>query len=191
MGSFYALRRGVVCSTSSMIRSYKGISPTIPQSCYVDESAQIIGDVVLGEHASVWMNAVVRGDVFAIRIGAYSNVQDCSVLHGMKEKYGVSLGEYVTVGHSVTLHGCTIEDRCLIGMGVVILNGARIGAGSIIAAGTLIPEQTIVEPGSLWMGAPGKFRRKLEEKDQEMILQYARNYLGYKETYLSEMRRST
>ena len=169
-----------------MIRSYKGISPTIPQSCYVDESAQIIGDVVLGEHASVWMNAVVRGDVFAIRIGAYSNVQDCSVLHGMKEKYGVSLGEYVTVGHSVTLHGCTIEDRCLIGMGVVILNGARIGAGSIIAAGTLIPEQTIVEPGSLWMGAPGKFRRKLEEKDQEMILQYARNYLGYKETYLSE-----
>jgi len=174
-----------------MIRSYKGISPTIPQSCYVDESAQIIGDVVLGEHASVWMNAVVRGDVFAIRIGAYSNVQDCSVLHGMKEKYGVSLGEYVTVGHSVTLHGCTIEDRCLIGMGVVILNGARIGAGSIIAAGTLIPEQTIVEPGSLWMGAPGKFRRKLEEKDQEMILQYARNYLGYKETYLSEMRRST
>lgn len=173
-----------------MIRSYQGISPTIPASCYVDESAQIIGDVVLGEHASVWMNAVVRGDVFAIRVGAYSNVQDCCVLHGMKQKYGVSLGEHVTVGHSVTLHGCTIEDRCLIGMGVVILNGARIGAGSIIAAGTLIPEQTVVEPGSLWMGSPGKFRRKLEEKDQEMILQYARNYLGYKETYLKEMKSS-
>lgn len=178
----------MLCSTSAMIRSYQGISPTIPASCYVDESAQIIGDVVLGEHASVWMNAVVRGDVFAIRVGAYSNVQDCCVLHGMKQKYGVSLGEYVTVGHSVTLHGCSIEDRCLIGMGVVILNGARIGAGSIIAAGTLIPEQTVVEPGSLWMGSPGKFRRKLEEKDQEMILQYAKNYLGYKETYLSERR---
>ena len=158
----------------------------IPASCYVDESAQIIGDVVLGEHTSVWMNAVLRGDVFAIRVGAYSNVQDCCVLHGMKQKYGVSLGEYVTVGHSVTLHGCTIEDRCLIGMGVVILNGARIGAGSIIAAGTLIPEQTVVEPGSLWMGSPGKFRRRLEGKDQEMILQYAKNYLGYKETYLKE-----
>lgn len=174
-----------------MIRTYKGITPRIPESCYVDESAQIIGDVVLGEHASVWMNAVLRGDVHEIRVGAHSNVQDCSVLHGMKEKYGVYLGEYVTVGHSVTLHGCVIEDRCLIGMGVVVLNGARIGAGSIIAAGTLIPENTVVEPGSLWMGSPGKFRRKLEEEDQEMILQYARNYLEYKETYLNEGRSST
>ena len=169
-----------------MIRSYKNISPTIPASCYVDESAQIIGDVVLGEHASVWMNAVVRGDVHAIRIGAYSNVQDCSVLHGMKEKYGVYLGEYVTVGHTVTLHGCTIEDRCLIGMGSIILNGAKIGAGSIIAAGTLIPEKTVVEPGSLWMGSPGKFRRMLEPADSESIMRYARNYLGYKDEYLGK-----
>jgi carbonic anhydrase/acetyltransferase-like protein (isoleucine patch superfamily) len=169
-----------------MIRSYKGIVPTIPASCYVDGSAQIIGDVVLGEHASVWMNAVVRGDVHSIRIGAHSNVQDCSVLHGMKDRYGVFLGEYVTVGHSATLHGCTIEDRCLIGMGSIILNGARIGAGSIIAAGTLIPEKTVIEPGSLWMGSPGKFRRKLSEEDQAMILQYARNYLGYTEAYLRE-----
>src|SRR5260370_950833 len=99
-----------------MIRSYKGVTPTIPATCYVDESAQIIGDVVLGEHASVWMNTVLRGDVHSIRIGAHSNVQDCSVLHGMKEQYGVFLGEYVTVGHSVTLHGCVIEDRCLIGI---------------------------------------------------------------------------
>jgi carbonic anhydrase/acetyltransferase-like protein (isoleucine patch superfamily) len=169
-----------------MIRSYKGITPTIPATCYIDDSAQIIGDVVLGEHASVWMNAVIRGDVFAIRIGAHSNVQDCSVLHGMKEKYGVFLGDYVTVGHSVTLHGCTIEDRCLIGMGSIILNGARIGAGSIIAAGTLIPEKTVVEPGSLWMGSPGKFRRQLTDEDQASIMQYANNYLGYKESYLNE-----
>ena len=104
----------------------------------------------------------------------------------MKEQYGVFLGEYVTVGHSVTLHGCTIEDRCLIGMGSIILNGARIGAGSIIAAGTLIPEKTIVEPGSLWVGSPGKFRRKLEQKDQDTIMRYARNYLEYKESYLQE-----
>ena len=169
-----------------MIRSYQGKTPVIPKSCYVDESAQIIGDVVLGEHASVWMNAVLRGDVHSIRVGAHSNVQDCSVLHGMKQQYDVSVGEYVTVGHSVTLHGCVIEDRCLIGMGSIILNGARIGAGSIIAAGTLIPEKTIIEPGSLWMGSPGKFRRRLDERDQETIMRYANNYLGYKDSYLRE-----
>src|SRR5271166_774993 len=171
-----------------MIRSFKGMKPTIPASCYVDESAQIIGDAVLGEHASVWMNAVLRGDVYAISIGAHSNIQDCSVLHGMKNLYGVTVGEYVTVGHSVTLHGCVVEDRCLIGMGSIILNGAKIGAGSIIAAGTLIPEGTVVEPGSLWMGSPGKFRRKLDQKDEETIMRYARNYLGYKEEYLKESR---
>ena len=112
-----------------MIRSYKGITPTIPPSCYVDESAQLIGDVVLGENASVWMNAVLRGDVHSIRVGANSNIQDCSVLHGMLNKWPVIVGERVTVGHSVTLHGCVVEDQCLIGMGVVILNGARIGEG--------------------------------------------------------------
>ena len=176
-------------SGKDLIRSYKGMKPTIPASCYVDESAQIIGDVVLAEHASVWMNAVVRGDVHEIRIGAYSNVQDNSVLHGMKQQWGVYLGEYVTVGHSVTLHGCVIKDRCLIGMGAIILNGAQIGAGSIIAAGTLIPERTIVEPGSLWMGSPGKFRRKLEPAEDEIILRYASNYLGYKDEYLKESRR--
>jgi carbonic anhydrase/acetyltransferase-like protein (isoleucine patch superfamily) len=169
-----------------MIRSYKGVTPTVPPSCYVDESAQLIGDVVLGENASIWMNAVVRGDVHSIRIGANSNIQDCSVLHGMLNKWPVIVGDWVTVGHSVTLHGCVVEDRCLIGMGVVILNGARIGAGSIIAAGTLIPEGTVVEPRSLMMGVPGKRRKQVD--DEEMILQYARNYLGYKEQYLKEMK---
>jgi carbonic anhydrase/acetyltransferase-like protein (isoleucine patch superfamily) len=172
-----------------MIRSYQGHVPTVPATCYVDESAQLIGDVVLGEHSSVWMNAVLRGDVHLIRVGANSNIQDCSVLHGMLNKWPVIVGDWVTVGHSVTLHGCVVEDRCLIGMGVVILNGARIGAGSIIAAGTLIPEGTVVEPGSLWMGLPGKFRKKLGDEDQETILRYGRNYLGYKENYLAEMKR--
>jgi carbonic anhydrase/acetyltransferase-like protein (isoleucine patch superfamily) len=170
-----------------MIRSYQGITPTIPQSCYVDESAQLIGDVTLGENASVWMNAVLRGDVHYIRVGANSNIQDCSVLHGMLGQWPVEVGDWVTVGHSVTLHGCVVEDRCLIGMGVVILNGAQIGAGSIIAAGTLIPEGTVVEPGSLWLGVPGKFRKKLE--GDEKILRYARNYLGYREQYLAEMKK--
>jgi carbonic anhydrase/acetyltransferase-like protein (isoleucine patch superfamily) len=172
-----------------MIRSYKGVTPTVPLSCYVDDSAQLIGDVVLGENASVWMNAVLRGDVHSIRVGANSNIQDCSVLHGMLNQWPVIVGDWVTVGHSVTLHGCVVEDRCLIGMGVVILNGARIGAGSIIAAGTLIPEGTVVEPRSLWMGVPGKLRKQLTDDDQETILRYGRNYLGYKENYLAEMRK--
>ena len=172
-----------------MIRSYKGIIPTVPPTCYVDESAQLIGDVVLGENASVWMNAVLRGDVHSIRVGAHSNIQDCSVLHGMLNKWPVIVGDWVTVGHSVTLHGCVVEDRCLIGMGVVILNGARIGEGSIVAAGTLIPEGTVVEPRSLWMGVPGKLRKKLGDEDQETILRYGRNYLGYKENYLAEMKK--
>jgi carbonic anhydrase/acetyltransferase-like protein (isoleucine patch superfamily) len=171
-----------------MIRSYKGITPTFPPSCYVDDSAQLIGDVVLGENASVWMNAVLRGDVHKIRVGAHSNIQDCSVLHGMLNQWPVIVGDWVTVGHSVTLHGCVVEDRCLIGMGVVILNGARIGEGSIIAAGTLIPEGTIVEPRSLWMGMPGKFRKHLDDDAQEMILRYGRNYQGYREQYLEEMK---
>src|SRR5688572_3154296 len=113
-----------------MIRSYKGIAPRVPETAYVDDAAQLIGDVTLGEHASVWMCAVLRGDVAAIRVGANSNIQDNSVLHGMRDKHQVVLGEWVTVGHSVTLHGCTIEDRCLIGMGSIILNGARVGSGS-------------------------------------------------------------
>ena len=171
-----------------MIRSYQGVTPTIPDSCYVDESAQVIGDVVLGEKASIWMNAVVRGDVHSIRIGANSNIQDCSVLHGMRNKYSVNIGEWVTVGHNVTLHGCTVEDNCLIGMGAVILNNAKVGAGCIIAAGTVIPENTMVEPHSLWAGIPGKMKKKLEASDKEMIRRYALNYLDYREIYLRERR---
>ena len=169
-----------------MIRAYKGITPCIPTSCYVDDSAQVIGDVELGDHASIWMNAVVRGDVNYIRIGHHSNIQDCSVLHGMLNQFFVEIGNWVTVGHSVTLHGCVVEDRCLIGMGAIVLNGARIGADSIIAAGTLIPEKTIIEPGSLVMGSPGKVKRKLTDDEKKGILVYANNYLGYKEQYLKE-----
>jgi len=171
-----------------MIRSYQGLSPTIHDSCYVDESAQVIGDVVLGRQSSIWMNAVVRGDVHSIRIGAFSNIQDCSVLHGMRNRYPVTVGDWVTVGHNVTLHGCLVEDTCLVGMGSVILNGARIGQGSIIAAGTVIPENTVIEPHSLVVGVPGKLRRKLGAEDEEMILRYARNYLDYTAAYLNERR---
>lgn len=169
-----------------MIRSYQGHTPVIPESCYVDVSAQVLGDVVLGEHASVWMNAVVRGDVHSIRVGANSNVQDCAVLHGMRKVYPVLVGEWVTIGHNATVHGCVIEDGCLIGMGSMILNNARIGEGSIIAAGALVPENMIIPPRSLVAGLPGKVRRQLDDEDQKLIRMYAQNYLDYTAMYLEE-----
>ena len=171
-----------------MIRSYQGKSPIIPQSCYVDVSAQVIGDVTLGEHASIWMNAVVRGDVNSIRIGSHTNIQDCAVLHGMRYVYPVIVGDYVTIGHNATVHGCVIEDTCLIGMGAVILNNAHIGEGSIIAAGALIPENAKIPPRSLVAGVPGKVRRELTSDDRDEILKYARNYLDYTKIYLDEQK---
>ena len=169
-----------------MIRTYQGHTPTIPDTCYVDVSAQIIGDVTLGEHASVWMNAVLRGDVNSIRIGARSNVQDCAVLHGMRHLYPVIVGEMVTIGHNATVHGCVLEDAVLVGIGATILNNARIGEGSIIAAGAVIPEQTVIPPNSLVAGVPGKIRRTLGDDDRAMILKYAQNYLDYTAIYLNE-----
>ena len=169
-----------------MIRSYKGVRPTIPATCFVDESAQIIGDVVLGEHASIWMNAVVRGDVNSIRIGANSNVQDCSVLHGQRNLYPVIVGDWVTIGHNATVHGCVVEDMCVIGMGARVLNNSRVGEGCIIAAGSVVPENTVVPPRTLWAGVPAKLRRRLEDKDHALILEYAQNYLDYVEIYLNE-----
>jgi len=169
-----------------MLRAYQGILPTVPATCYVDLSAQVIGDVVLGERSSVWMNAVVRGDVNRIRIGANSNVQDCAVLHGMRHLYPVLIGDWVTIGHNATVHGCIVEDAVLIGMGATILNDARIGEGSIIAAGAVIPEHTVIPPNSLVAGVPGKVRRTLGEADRELILTYARNYLDYTAIYLAD-----
>lgn len=171
-----------------MIRSYQGKAPVIPLSCYVDPSAQVIGDVELGEHASIWMNAVVRGDVNSIRIGARSNVQDCAVLHGMRNLYAVTAGEMVTIGHNATVHGCTLGDNVLVGIGAVILNDARIGEGSIIAAGAVIPEHTVIPPRSLVVGVPGKVKKSLGEEDQKMIARYAQNYLDYTAIYLAESR---
>jgi carbonic anhydrase/acetyltransferase-like protein (isoleucine patch superfamily) len=170
-----------------MIRSYQGKGPVVPASCYVDQSAQLIGDVELGEHASVWMNAVLRGDVNSIRLGARSNVQDCAVLHGMRNLYPVIVGEMVTIGHNATVHGCVLEDAVLVGIGAVILNNARIGEGSIIAAGAVIPEQMVIPANSLVAGVPGKIKKTLGDEDRKMILKYAQNYLDYTAIYLKEM----
>src|ERR1700710_3052256 len=169
-----------------MIRSYQGRVPLIGEGCYVDVSAQVIGDVELGPQASVWMNAVLRGDVNSIRIGAKSNVQDCAVLHGMRHLYPVIVGEMVTIGHNAPVHGCVLEDTVLVGIGATILNNARIGEGSIIAAGAVIPEQTIIPPNSLGAGVPGKIPRTLGDEDRKLILKYAQNYLDYTAIYLKE-----
>lgn len=169
-----------------MIRSYQGRLPQIPATCYVDISAQVSGDVILGEHSSVWMNAVLRGDVNSIRVGSKSNVQDCAVLHGQRNLYPVIVGDWVTIGHNATVHGCVVEDAVLIGMGVTVLNNARIGEGSIIAAGAVVPEHTVVLPRTLWAGVPAKLRRELGDKDRALILEYAQNYLDYVEIYLAE-----
>ena len=173
-----------------MIRGYRGRMPQIAPSAYIDPAAVVIGDVSIGEDSSVWPCAVIRGDVNWIRIGARTNIQDGSVLHVMKDEYPLQIGDNVTVGHATVLHGCTIESRCLIGMGSVILNNAKIGAGSIVAAGSLVPEGTVVPPGSLFMGHPGRFRRALTAEDQEAIDSYAERYVGYKETYRSEAAKS-
>lgn len=169
-----------------MIRTYCGKTPSIAEGCYVDPSAQLIGEVTLGAHASVWMNAVLRGDVHAIHLGAMSNVQDCAVLHGQRNLYPVIVGEMVTIGHNATVHGCVVEDAVLIGIGARVLNNSRIGEGSIVAAGAVVPEGTTVPPRTLWAGVPARMRRALNDRDRDLILQYARNYLDYTKIYLSE-----
>src|SRR5258708_30809960 len=130
------------------IRPYRGKHPQIAVSAYIDPAAVIIGDVVIGEDCGVWPCAVIRGDVHYIRICARTNIQDGAVLHVMRDEYPLILGDDVTIGHSVTLHGCTIESRCLIGMGAVILNGVTIGAGSIVAAGAPIADRARSPAGS-------------------------------------------
>jgi len=171
-----------------MLRSFRGHTPTVPATCYIDPSAQLLGDVTLGDHCSVWLNAVLRGDVHSIRLGPGTNVQDCAVLHGMRGLHPVVIGAGCTIGHNATVHGCTLEDDVLIGMGALVLNGAHIGAGSIIAAGALVPEGMVVPPRSLVAGLPGKVRRPTTDADLALIRRYAANYLDYTRTYLAELR---
>jgi carbonic anhydrase/acetyltransferase-like protein (isoleucine patch superfamily) len=168
-----------------MLRSFHGRWPSIDPTAYVDPYAQVLGDVTLGPQSSVWLNAVVRGDVHSITIGARSNIQDCAVLHGMKGMYPVVIGDGCTIGHNATVHGCVLEDDVLIGMGAIVLNGAHIGAGSIIAAGAIIPERTVIPPGSLVAGVPGKVRRACTPEDLDLIRAYASNYIEYTAVYLA------
>jgi len=167
-----------------MLRSYRGVLPSVHPTAFVDDSAQVIGDVEIGEESSVWMSAVVRGDIHRIRIGRRSNIQDGTVVHVMNRTHPTTIGDNVTVGHGALLHGCTIEDRCLIGMGAILLNGAHIGSESIVAAGTLVVEEMNVPPRSLVIGSPGKVKRALTDAEVESIIGYADRYVGYRLDYM-------
>jgi carbonic anhydrase/acetyltransferase-like protein (isoleucine patch superfamily) len=166
-----------------MLRPYRGRLPVVHPTAYVDASAQVIGNVDIGADSSVWMNAVVRGDVNTIRIGDRSNIQDGTVVHVMHETHPTLIGNDVTIGHAAVVHGCTIGNRVLIGMGSTILNGAVVGEDSIVAAGSLVTEGAVIPPRSLVMGSPAKVRRTLSDEDMASILEYAANYVRYKKDY--------
>jgi len=160
-----------------MLRPYRGVSPKIAASAYIDPSAQVIGDVTVGERASIWPNVTARGDVNSIRIGDETNIQDNSVLHCDAGLFPLNIGNRVTVGHMAMLHGCTIEDECLIGIGAVVLNGAKIGHGSVIAAGAVVPEGSEVPAESMVMGIPAKVKRPLTPEERERFRQNALHYV--------------
>ena len=165
------------------ILTYKGIYPKIHESVFIVESAIIIGDTEIGEYSTVWFNAVIRGDVNYIRIGSRTNIQDLCMLHVTKNTHPLILGNEITVGHSVTLHGCTIKDRCLIGMGATILDGAVVGEDCIIGAGALVTEGAVIPPGTLAIGFPAKPKRDLTDAEKARIKQSAQNYIDYARTY--------
>ena len=167
-----------------MLRAHRGRLPRVHPTAYIDDSAQVIGDVEIGEESSVWMLVVIRGDVHRIRIGRRSNVQDGTIIHVMKDTHPTIIGDDVTVGHAAVIHGCTIEDRCLIGMGAIVLNGARIGTGSIVAAGALVVEGMEVPAHSLVMGSPARVRRTLGDADLAEIQMYADRYVQYRLDYM-------
>ena len=167
-----------------MLRPYRGVLPRVHPSAFIDDSAQVIGDVEIGEECGVWMCAVIRGDVHSIRIGRRSNVQDGTIVHAMSGSHPTTIGDNVTVGHGALIHGCTIESQVLIGMGATVLNGARVGSGSIVAAGTLITEGMAVPPKSLVIGSPGKVKRLLTHAEIADIMAYADRYVGYRVEYM-------
>ena len=167
-----------------MLRPFRGVLPRVHSTAFIDDSAQVIGDVEIGEESSIWMCAVLRGDVHRIRIGRRTNVQDGTVVHVMSETNPTTIGDHVTIGHGAVVHGCTIEDQCLIGMGAILLNGVHVGTQSIVAAGTLLVESMKVPPRSLVMGSPGKVKRLLTQAEIAGIQRYADRYVEYRLEYM-------
>src|SRR5687767_13380202 len=169
-----------------MIRPFRGVSPRIHPTAFIEESAQVVGDVHVGAHSSVWFNAVVRGDVFYIRIGERTNVQDGTVIHVSNGTHATILEDEVTVGHNVTLHGCHIERGSLVGIGSIVMDGVRVGAQSLVAAGSLLTPGTQVPPRSLVMGAPARVKRPLTEEEVSSLDIFWKNYIEYTRVYLEE-----
>lgn len=172
-----------------MTRELNGVRPTIDHSAFIADTAVIIGDVTIGRESSIWFNTVVRGDVNSIRIGSRTNIQDLCMLHVTGDHGGNSggaplvIGSDVSVGHGVTLHGCTVEDGAFIGMNAVILDNCVIGRGALVAAGSLLPEGTTVPPGTLWMGAPARHRRNVSHADRERMERTTASYLRLSARY--------
>ncbi len=166
-----------------MLRPFRGVVPTIAASAWVDQSAQVIGDVTIGDESSVWMNAVIRGDVHRIRVGRRTNLQDGTVVHVMGGQFATEIGDDVTVGHAAILHGCTIHDRVLIGMGAIVLNGAQVESDCLVAAGALVVEGATVPRGSLVMGSPAKVTRPLTDAEIAFIKESAARYVLYRLDY--------
>lgn len=171
----------------ALIKSVRGFTPKIGDNCYLAENAAVIGDVVIGNDCSIWFNAVLRGDVNSIRIGDRVNIQDGAVLHTLFQKSIVELGNDVSVGHNVTLHGARVGDCALIGMGATLLDNAVVGEGAIVAAGALVLSNTVIEPYTLWGGVPARFIKKIDPQQSKSLNQYtARNYLTYASWFKEE-----
>jgi carbonic anhydrase/acetyltransferase-like protein (isoleucine patch superfamily) len=169
-----------------MLRPFRGKHPQVAPTAFIEESAQVIGDVHIGEESSVWFNAVVRGDVFHIRIGDRTNIQDGTVIHVSNGTHATILEDEVTVGHNVTLHGCYIERGCLVGIGAIVMDGVRVGAQSLIAAGSLLSPGTQIPPRSLVMGQPARVKRPLTDEEVAGLNHYWRNYIEYTRIYRDE-----
>jgi len=169
-----------------MIKKFRGKSPIIPDSCYISESVELIGDVTLGENVSLWFGTVVRGDMHFITIGNRSNIQDNSVIHVTTDVSPTRIGDEVTVGHNAIIHGATIEDRCLIGMGSIIMDDVVVGEGSIVGAGAVVPPNMIIPPRSLVVGLPAKIIRQTTDEELEMIIERAQHYIDFFAEYKNQ-----
>ncbi len=168
-----------------MIRAFRGSQPRIAETAFVADSAEVIGDVVIGEESSIWFHCVIRGDVNFVRIGSRTNIQDLCVLHVRSDDRPVIMGDDITVGHRAIIHGCTVRDRVLIGMGATILDGVTIGEDSIVGAGALLTPGTIIPPGSFVIGIPAEVKRGVTQEELAWVRRSALNYVGYARMYKS------
>ena len=168
----------------AIIRSVRGFTPEIGKDTFVAENAVIVGDVVIGDECSIWYSTVLRGDVNSIKIGNRVNIQDGSVLHTLYQKSTIEIGDDVSIGHNVIIHGAKIKDYALLGMGSIVMDDAEVGEGALVAAGSVVLAKTKIGPHELWAGTPAKFVKMVEpEKAKEMNEKIARNYLMYSKWY--------